>query len=131
MTYQSRHVSAHIDRPAQDVYVYASDPANLPAWAPGLGSSVEVVDGNLYVESPGGRVVVEFAPRNDYGVLDHTVTGPDGGSDYNPMRVTTDGDGSEVVFSVRRRPGMTDDEFARDAGTVQADMDLLKKIMET
>jgi hypothetical protein len=29
------------------VYDYAFDPANLPQWAPGLGSSVEHVDGQF------------------------------------------------------------------------------------
>jgi hypothetical protein len=128
-TFESRHVSAHIDRPAQDVYDYASNPENLPTWAPGLGRSVEMVDGKLYAESPMGRVVVAFTPRNEYGVLDHDVTLPSGETIYNPMRVTTDGDGAEVVFSVRRRPGMTDEDFDRDAQAVQNDLDALKELM--
>jgi uncharacterized membrane protein len=41
MTSESRHLSEWIDRPADEVYEYASDPANLPQWAPGLGSSVD------------------------------------------------------------------------------------------
>jgi hypothetical protein len=75
-------------------------------------------------------VVVEFAPRNDFGVLDHWVTLPSGEINYNPVRVIADGDGSEVLFTVRRRAGMTDDDLARDAGTVQTDLDTLKKLLE-
>ena len=113
-----------------EVYAYASDPANLPEWAPGLGSSVEQVDGRWFVETPDGRVGVAFAPPNDYGVLDHEVTLPTGDVVYNPMRVVADGDGSEVVFSLRRLPEMSDQDFDRDAGLVQADLTRLKRVLE-
>jgi hypothetical protein len=126
----SRHLSTHIDRPAQAVYDYASDPANLPAWAPGLGSSVERVDDQWIVDSPMGRVVVTFAPRNEFGVLDHDVTVPSGETFNNPMRVTADGTGCEVVFSLRRQPGVSDEDFQRDADAVLADLNTLKGLME-
>jgi uncharacterized protein YndB with AHSA1/START domain len=130
MSSESRHLSVHIDRSVADVYDYAADPANLPAWAPGLGRSVVVVDGRLEVESPMGHVVVEFVPRNEFGVLDHDVTLPSGEVVHNPVRVIADGAGAEVVFTVRRRAGMTDAEFDTDAGAVQADLDLLRTVME-
>src|SRR3712207_240847 len=118
----SRHVSTHIDRPLKDVYDYASDPTNLPGWAPGLCSSVDRVDGQWVAESPLGRIVLGWTPPNEFGVLDHHVTVESGETFYNPMRVTADGAGCEVVFSVRRQPGMTDEEFDRDANAVLADL---------
>jgi hypothetical protein len=130
MPSESRHVSELIDRPGADVYEYASNPANLPNWAPGLGSSVENVDGQWFVETESGRVGVAFAERNRYGVLDHDVTLPSGEVIYNPMRVVPNGDGCEVVFSVRRLPDMSDEDFARDAGLVQADLTRLKHVLE-
>ncbi|HEX5117577.1 MAG TPA: SRPBCC family protein [Pseudonocardiaceae bacterium] len=130
MTSQSRHVSTTIDRPAGDVYDYASNPANLPAWAPGLTNSVELVDGRWTAESPMGRIVIAVAPRNEFGVLDHDVTVASGETFHNPMRVIGNGEGCDVVFTVRRQAGMTDDEFARDAGLVQADLERLKQVME-
>jgi hypothetical protein len=130
MPSESRHVSELIDRPAADVYEYALNPANLPHWAPGLGSSVENVDGQWFVETESGRVGVAFAERNKYGVLDHDVTLPSGELIYNPMRVVPNGDGCEVVFSVRRLPDMSDEDFARDAGLVQADLTRLKHVLE-
>ena len=130
MPSRSRFISEWIDRAAADVYEYASDPANLPHWAPGLGSSVENVDGQWFVETSEGRVGVAFAPANAYGVLDHQVTLPSGDVIYNPMRVVPDGDGCEVVFSLRRLPDMSDEDFARDAGLVQADLTRLKRVLE-
>ena len=69
--------------------------------------------------------------RNDYGVLDHDVTLPSGEIIYNPMRVTKDGSGSEVVFTLRRLPGMSDEDFERDAKAVAADLARLKQVLET
>ena len=126
----SRQISESIDRPAAEVYHYASDPAHLPEWAPGLGSSVEDVDGRWFVETPAGRVGLAFVERNEFGVLDHEVTLPSGDVIYNPMRVVPDGDGCEVVFTLRRLPDMSDADFERDAGLVQADLNRLKRVME-
>ena len=130
MTSESRHISERIDRPVDEVYAYASDPANVPAWAPGLGSAVENVDGRWYVDTLMGRVGFAFADRNPYGVLDHEVTLPSGEVIYNPMRVIRDGDGCEVVFTLRKRPDVSDEEFDRDANAVAADLARLKNIAE-
>ena len=131
ITSDSRHLSTHIDRPAQQVYDYASQPTNLPEWASGLSSSVERIDDQWVAESPMGRVVLVFAPRNEFGVLDHHVTLPSGETIYNPMRVTADGTGSEVVFTVRRQPGMSDEDFDRDADAVLTDLNNLKRVLES
>jgi hypothetical protein len=130
MTSSSIQVSEWIDRPAADVYEYVRRPANLAEWAPGLGAGVRQVDGRWFVETPDGLVGVEFAPRNDFGVLDHDVTFPSGQTYYNPMRVTACDGGSEVVFSVRRLPGTSEQEHARDAGLVAADLARLKLVLE-
>jgi len=63
----------------------------------------------MVAESPMGPVVIAFVPSNDHGVLDHDVTLPSGETVHNPMRVIAAGGGSEVVFTLRRAPGMTDE----------------------
>src|SRR5689334_13691226 len=110
----SRHIGVHIERSVQAVYDYASNPENLPAWAPGLCTSVERVDGRWFATSPMGRIELTFAPRNVFGVLDHDVTVESGERFHNPMRVMPDRDGCEVLFSLRRQPGMSDADFDRD-----------------
>jgi hypothetical protein len=131
MATESRHLSVHIDRPVSEVYAFAADPRNLPRWAPGLGGSVVREDGVWFVDTPEGRAQLTFAPRNEYGVLDHEVVTPSGETVYVPLRAIADGDGCEVVFTLRRSPGMTDAEFARDAGLVSGDLALLKKVLES
>src|SRR5258708_6937275 len=125
---ESRHICVRIDCSAQAAYEFASDPMHLPAWAQGLASAVERVGDEWFVETPMGRVGFAFAPRNDLGVLDHDVSLPSGEVFYNPMRVLPDGDACEVVFTLRRQQGMTDEEFERDAAAVAADLATLKRL---
>jgi hypothetical protein len=63
-------------------------------------------------------------------MLDHYLTLTSGEVIHVPMRVISDEDGSEVVFTVRRRARMTDDKFKADADAVAADPALLKRILE-
>ena len=120
----------YIDRPMAEVYAFASNPANLPRWAPGLGSSVVREKQDWFVETPEGRVRVRFAPQNEYGVLDHEVVTPSGDTVYVPLRAMADGEGCELVFTLRRSAGMTDTDFERDIALVTADLARLKKVLE-
>lgn len=126
----SQHLSVHIARPVRDVYAFVSDPANLPRWAPGLGGAVVQEGGRWFVETPAGRAQVTFAAPNELGVLDHDVVTPTGETVHVPLRALADGDGSEVVFTLRRRPGMSDAELARDAAAVRQDLATLRAVLE-
>ncbi len=126
------HVSQSVRCPAQVAYAFASDPANLPVWAAGLGGAFAEVDGRWRASTPDGEVQLVWAPLNDLGVLDHTVVAPDGTSSYNPMRVLADGDDAcEVVFTLRRRPGMTDEDVEQDAAAVAEDLRTLARVLES
>lgn len=128
---RSQHVSIAIDRSPAEVYAFAAEPLNLPQWAAGLaGATVEREGDAWFTDSPMGRVTFTFAPRNDFGVLDHDVTLPSGETVYNPVRVIADGDGCEVVFTLRQRPGMSDEELTADADAVARDLATLKSLLE-
>lgn len=129
---ESRHISAWINRSATDVYRYAADPAHLPEWAAGLSQGTLTKVGDTWVaQSPMGEITIEFTPANDLGVLDHVVTLPSGEPVFNPLRVVPAGDEwCEVVFTLRRRPGMSDDDFLQDAAAITADLATLKRILE-
>jgi len=131
MLHESVHVSVSIERSADEVYAYVSDPTNLSIWAAGLADSpLRQIDDEWVADSPLGRVVVAFVAPNEFGVADHDVTLPSGQTVRNPMRVVVNGDGCDVVFSVRRQPGMSADDFSADTDAVSRDLVTLQSIME-
>ncbi|MBU9764995.1 SRPBCC family protein [Mycobacterium sp. TNTM28] len=131
---QSRHVSVWIEESPAAVYAYAADPANLAHWAAGLaGGGLRRTAAGWIADSPMGEVIVEFAPDNEHGVLDHVVRLPSGEAVYNPMRVVPAGveePRCEVVFTVRQRAGMSDEQFDEDIAAVAADLDRLRALIE-
>jgi hypothetical protein len=127
---ESWHLTVSIARPAPEVYAWARDPAHLPQWAAGLASGIRLERGEWVADSPMGRVLVRFVPVNEYGVLDHDVVLPDGTTVTNPLRVLPDGDGCEVVFTVRRQPGADDAAAEADVAAVTADLGTLKRVLE-
>ena len=130
MIFKSQHISVSINRPADQVYEFASNPENLPKWAAGLSGSIENINGDWLAESPMGKVKVKFVDKNMFGILDHDVTLPSGAKVYNPMRVFSNNDGSELIFTLYRRPGMSEKMFAEDAKEVERDLQKLKTLLE-
>jgi len=130
----SRHIAVWIAAPPEVVYELAVDPETWPRWAAGLAQGgLHRSERGWVADSPMGEVVVEFAPANAFGVLDHVVRMPSGEVVYNPLRVVPAEPGEqrcEVVFSLRRRPEMTDEEFERDAAAVAADLETLRRLVE-
>ncbi len=122
---RSHHVSRVVAADPAAVYEFAADLSNLPVWASGLAQSDVTQEGDaLFVESPMGRVRIEFVESNSFGVLDHDVTLPSGAVTTNPMRVMSHPEGAEVIFTVRQID-MTDEEFAHDIAMIEADLDAL------
>lgn len=128
---ETRQVGVRVNRPAAEVYEYAANPANLQQWAAGLGGPVRRSGGALTAQTPDGPVVITLVARNDLGVLDHDVTLPSEETVHNRLRVIADGQGCEVVFTLRRRPGMSDEDFAGDAAAVTADLATLRRLLES
>lgn len=126
----ARIVHLTIERPWREVYAFVSDIQKMPSWAAGLASGLRA-DGEDWIASgPLGEVRVRFAKPNDLGVIDHVVTLPNAQEVYNAFRVTPNGNGAEVAFTVFRLPGMTEVDHDRDAAAVLADLKTLKRILE-
>ena len=131
----ARTLTVSIAASAAAVYAFMADPQQLPRWARGLGATpTPLVDGAWRIETPAGSMRVEFAPTNDFGVVDHVV-GPLGGGTPRvdiPLRVVSNGDdGSEVMLTLFQHSGMTNDQYATDALLVQADLERLKLLLES
>lgn len=126
----TRHISLALTCAPDEVYAFAGNPENLPLWAAGLSNTVTLVDGVWSTTSPLGTVTVQFAPQNDFGILDHHVTLPSGETFYNPLRVIANNAGSEVIFTLFRVPGTTDEAFEADAAAIAVDLAALKRYLE-
>jgi uncharacterized protein YndB with AHSA1/START domain len=131
--FEVRHVSVSITRDFDTVYDFMVKPENLPRWAAGLGKSFRPqADGSWIAEGgPVGSAIVRFVERNHLGVLDHDVTVPTGETVHNPIRVLPNGTGSEVVFTLFRRAGVSQAQFAHDARSVEKDLKTLKRLLES
>lgn len=131
MTLPAKQVSVSINAPFDKVYNFISDPMNLPKWASGLSKSHIEKSGDLWVaDSPMGKVKVRFAEKNKLGIVDHDVILPNGEVNNNPLRVMKNADGSEVVFTLFRQKGVTDQAYAKDAQTIESDLLKLKETLE-
>lgn len=128
--FPSRTLSVAISREPAEVYAFVTDPRNLPRWATQFAKSVQKIGEDWVVQTPDGQVTIRFAPRNELGVLDHVVRLASGQEVAVPMRVVANGTGSEVLFTLLRLPGMSDEHFAHDAAMVEQDLQTLKRVME-
>jgi hypothetical protein len=131
MTFPARHISISINSSPEAVYKFASNPENMPKWAAGLSKATMVKSREDWIaDSPMGKVKVKFTPSNNLGVMDHDVTMPSGEIVHNPLRVLKNSKGSEVVFTLYRRPGVSDQEFEADAKAVAKDLETLKAVFK-
>lgn len=131
MVWPALHISRSVDAPPQRVVAVAGDPAQLPRWAAGLAAGVREEGGRWFTDSPMGPVEVAFRGPLDAGVLDHDVTLPDGTVVHNPLRVLANDTGSEVVFTLFHRTGVSEEDFRADAELVRTDLDRLAALLET
>lgn len=132
MTRPCRHISITINETPRTVYQFAANPENLTKWAAGLARSTITRQDDVWIaNSPMGQVKVQFAPLNDFGVIDHDVTLATGVIVHNPFRVLKNGDGSEVVFTLYRQSEMSDADFEADANMITKDLKTLKSLLET
>jgi len=127
--YRTHTVSVGIAVDPARVYAYASEPANIPTWAPGFVKSIARQEDHWIAQTALGEARISFAAANAFGVLDHEVVLPTG-TFHNSMRVIPNGAGSEVLFTVIQMPGISDQQFDTDLDTVRADLNKLRTVLE-
>src|SRR5262245_57494633 len=128
---EMRRLSILIDRGAAEAYEFLSAPENFLKWATGLAGSLSKVGEDWIADTPEGRAVVRFSERNAYGVLDHSVTLPRGVTIYVPLRVVPKGEGCELVLTLFRLPGVSDEAFAADAEWGRRDLGAAQRRLAT
>lgn len=129
-TMPARIIHCSIDRNWRDVYAFAEAPENMPLWASGLASGLERDGDDWTARGILGTVKVSFVGHNEFGVIDHTVTIESGLRVYNALRIVPNGTGCEIMFTLLRMPGMSDEQFEADATHVSRDLLALKRLLE-
>ncbi|WP_129544039.1 SRPBCC family protein [Serratia sp. 1D1416] len=129
LTARTLHIS--INRPYVEAYEFLYRPENFPKWAKGLSDSLHQEGENWIADTPQGRIGIRFSAPNAFGVLDHWVTLPGGAVIYVPLRLLANQSGTEVIFTLFHQPEMDDAMFTRDAELVMADLQALKRLLES
>jgi hypothetical protein len=125
-------ITVEVERPLQEVYDFLANPSNFPSWASGVGDAFDHQGGNDWVSvSPRGRMAYRFAERNPYGILDHVLTPESGEPVMVPMRVFANCEGTQIVYTLFQRLGMSDDRLKSDAEWVTSDLMALKSLLES
>lgn len=128
----ARHIGIGIECPFAEAYALLAESANFPQWASGLGHSFKPAGGpDWRAQTPMGPMTLRFSARNAHGVLDHSVIPENGAPMPNPMRLLANGEGCELVFTLYRRSGVTEEDYERDAAWVARDLAGLKALLES
>lgn len=129
MTYPVRIINISINKSADAVYQFTSNPENFPKWVDFVKSLTK--QGDIWIgKTDIGDIKIKFSPINNMGVLDHEVIFPDGQMVNNPMRVVANNNGCEFTFMLLWMPNRTEKEFNEDAKAVAGDLQKLKEILE-
>src|SRR3989338_1938234 len=123
---KSKTVTISINCNPKKAYEVVSNLENRPKWAKTFCRSIKKANGEWIIETPQGPMKIRIAPKNDFGILDHTVIPAPGVEVFVPMRVVPNGGGSEVVFTLFQQPDMSVENFAKDQEMVEQDLATLK-----
>lgn len=120
-----------IQAPADAVFSFVADPANLPRWAIGFAKEVQA-DGDIWLVTTGDGGEVSLRPITDrgLGVVDFQMVMPGGIDAVARSRVVPRGEGSEFVFTQVQAPGIPDEIFDRFVETADHELTALKAVME-
>jgi uncharacterized protein YndB with AHSA1/START domain len=126
---EARTISVSIARSPSEVYEYLADPARFPEWSVFITAMRREAD-HWRALTQHGEVRMSFTPRNALGVLDHDVLVNPQLTVHVPMRVVKNGEGSEVLFTIFRQPGMSAQDYDADVALVRTDLLSLKRLLE-
>jgi hypothetical protein len=126
----SHTIAISIARAPRDVAAFVADLRNMPQWAGAFCKAVRQVGNEWRVDTGQGEVGLRFTGDTRQGVLDHEVTLGDGLTVQMPLRVVPNQEGSEVLFTLFRLPGMSDERLAQDMDMMRADLQQLKQVLE-
>ena len=123
------HISVYIDSHPAQVFDLLCNPENLPVWSNDLTGPLDQLENGWLYDSPQGPVKVCFSPRNDFGVLDYSLTLSSGEVYQYPLRVLPNGTGSEVVMTIWIASGTSHQDFLKYRQMVKEDLIAIKEFI--
>lgn len=127
---ESRTLSIAIGRPWKEVYESIWRPEVFPRWASGLSQASLEKDGDRWkAAGPTGTVRIRFTDHNPFGVMDHYVDIGSGPEIYVPLRIIANEDGAEILLTLFRQPGMSEQQILADVEWVKRDLGALATLI--
>jgi hypothetical protein len=124
--------SVTIDRPPHDGHAYLANAQNWPQWAIVNVLGIEPSGDPDWWKMTTPRGTGELRIRGDAttGLLDHDFRDPQAAWTV-PARVVPNGRGAEFLITFFQPAVLDDDEFDRQAALVDAELGMLKRILES
>lgn len=129
--FRSSVISFAIARPIRDVYRFLSEPTTFPKWASLTGHRFQHQGGGDWLaDTAAGPRIIRFCEPNGHGVLDHAVFAEGEEPIFGPMRVVANKEGTLLTYTGFQRPGMSEEKFASTIEWINADLMVLKTVLE-
>ncbi len=110
-THLAKTLTASLPGTPQDVFAYISNPNNLSAWHSSFCRAVRAENTGYSVESPRGAVPVRFLRDDHTLVLDILAEVSDGIELASAIRLLSNGQGTEMVWTLVKPEGLSDSVF--------------------
>jgi hypothetical protein len=120
--------SISIAAPPETVLELLSDARRLPDWAPAFARAVEPAGQDWLIDSGAGQLRVRVQVSEEHGTVD--LLRPDDPSRGARMRVLSNEDGSEFLFTLIFPAAADDKSIAQQMTTVEAELRTVRDLCE-
>lgn len=129
---KARTLTVLINRPIDDVYNFLIEPENLARWTL-VGAGQPASDegpGAWSFEGPNGPVLVRFSAANSLHVLDYSLQSGAHVWQASSVRLIRNGNGCVLTHTSVQQPLVSDAAFESEAAWMEADLGVLKTLLE-
>jgi uncharacterized protein YndB with AHSA1/START domain len=120
--------SIAIAAPPETVLELLSDARRLPDWAPAFARAVEPAGRDWLIDSGAGQLRVRVRVSEEHGTVD--LLRPDDPSRGARMRVLSNEDGSEFLFTLIFPAAADEKSIAQQMTTVEAELRTVRDLCE-
>jgi len=127
-TLLAKTLTASLPQDAQALFAWIADPENLARWHTSFCRALRKENGSLIAESPRGRVPVRFIRDDRSLVLDLLTEVAEGIELTNAIRILSNGEGSEMVWTLVKPDGISEAIFNEQMRWAGSALQNLRKV---